>query len=169
MGAERAVAEAVGTRDRDAQHETSGGLPRTSLTAASRILERLSGVRQTKPGVWQARCPAHEDRSPSLRITELADGRVLMHDYAGCATEDVLAAIGLTLADLFDKPIGGAIKSQPSGISPRDLIGLVDEEAFVVGLLGAYLTEHQDISAVGWERLRLAVARLGRARELVGG
>jgi hypothetical protein len=48
----------------------------------------------------QAQCPAHDDRTPSLSITE-ADGKVLLHCHAGCEIEDVLAAIGLEKGDLF--------------------------------------------------------------------
>lgn len=46
-------------------------------------------------------CPAHDDRTPSLSIRRTADGRVLLHCFAGCRTDDVLAALGLTWADLF--------------------------------------------------------------------
>jgi hypothetical protein len=44
-----------------------------------------------------ARCPAHEDGSPSLSLTE-RDGRVLVHCHAGCeqtAVIDALRARGL--------------------------------------------------------------------------
>jgi hypothetical protein len=49
--------------------------------------------------MWQ--CPAHDDRNPSLSVSAGADGRVLLHCHAGCAVEDVLSALGLTLADLM--------------------------------------------------------------------
>jgi hypothetical protein len=39
-----------------------------------------------------ARCPAHEDRHPSLSLSE-RDGRVLVHCHAGCAQADVIAAL----------------------------------------------------------------------------
>jgi len=45
-------------------------------------------------------CPAHEDKTPSLAISE-TDDRVLIHCFAGCETDDVIATIGLSLADLF--------------------------------------------------------------------
>jgi hypothetical protein len=64
------------------------------------LLGRLEGVSRTASGRL-ARCPAHEDRTPSLSITEGADGRILLHCWAGCKTADVLAALGLGWSDLF--------------------------------------------------------------------
>lgn len=69
------------------------------MTAAI-LLDRLDGVRATGSGRWIARCPAHQDRSPSLSVRELGDGTILLHDFAGCAAHEVLAAVGLSLADL---------------------------------------------------------------------
>lgn len=46
-------------------------------------------------------CPAHSDTRPSLVVTA-RDGRILLRCFAGCRTSDVLAAIGLRFADLFD-------------------------------------------------------------------
>jgi hypothetical protein len=48
-----------------------------------------------------ARCPAHEDRSPSLSVAEGSDGRALVYCFSGCETRDIIAAIGLTWSDLF--------------------------------------------------------------------
>lgn len=47
------------------------------------------------------RCPAHNDRSPSLSVKEGADGRALVHCFAGCSIQEVCAALGLTIRDLF--------------------------------------------------------------------
>jgi putative DNA primase/helicase len=41
---------------------------------------------------WMARCPAHEDRGPSLAIRE-ADGKILLHCHAGCEQRDVIDAL----------------------------------------------------------------------------
>lgn len=53
---------------------------------------------------WIARCPAHEDRTASLSIGVGDDHRVLLHCFAKCAPEDIVAAKGLTMADLFPAP-----------------------------------------------------------------
>ena len=41
---------------------------------------------------WMARCPAHEDRNPSLSIREV-DGKVLVHCHAGCTQRAVIDAL----------------------------------------------------------------------------
>ena len=63
----------------------------------------LVEARRTGSG-WQARCPAHRDRSPSLSIARGDAGRVLIHCHAGCAVPVILQAAGLRMADLFDGP-----------------------------------------------------------------
>ena len=47
-------------------------------------------------------CPAHEDHEPSLSVSQGEDGRVLITCHAGCAPENVVAAVGLTMRDLFE-------------------------------------------------------------------
>ena len=55
---------------------------------------------------YTARCPAHEDRNPSLSLRKGDDGRTLLRCHAGCPTGAVAAAVGLTMSDLFpDSPI----------------------------------------------------------------
>lgn len=49
------------------------------------------------------RCPAHEDSNPSLSINADDGGKVLLKCHAGCSAEEVVAAISLTMTDLFPK------------------------------------------------------------------
>lgn len=53
-----------------------------------------------------AQCPAHHDRTPSLSVKQAPD-KVLLNCFAGCLAEEVVAALDLTLADLFDDGGGG--------------------------------------------------------------
>jgi hypothetical protein len=57
---------------------------------AETIARALNGRRCGRG--WSARCPAHDDRSPSLSITQ-RDGRVLVHCHAGCRQEAVIDAL----------------------------------------------------------------------------
>ena len=59
---------------------------------AERIAKALGG---RKVGVdWMARCPAHDDRKPSLAIRDADDGKVLVRCHAGCDQARVIAALG---------------------------------------------------------------------------
>jgi hypothetical protein len=69
------------------------------------VLALLESVQRNGRG-WIARCPAHEDRKPSLSIEEGND-KVLLHCHARCSPEAVVKAIGLTMADLFARRNGG--------------------------------------------------------------
>ena len=47
-------------------------------------------------------CPAHiNDTTHSLRVSECADGTVLVKCLRGCASKTVLAGLGIELRDLF--------------------------------------------------------------------
>jgi putative DNA primase/helicase len=70
--------------------------------ALERVLARVKGVRRTGDE-WEGLCPAHEDTVPSLSIGG-KNGKVLLCCHAGCSPEQVVAKMGLTMADLFDAP-----------------------------------------------------------------
>jgi hypothetical protein len=83
----------------DRKSNTSGSHAITA-SPAQQLLPRLEGVVTTAKG-WRARCPAHGGRSASLAITEGDNSTLLLHCFAGCATHEVLAAVGLQVGDLF--------------------------------------------------------------------
>jgi putative DNA primase/helicase len=58
---------------------------------AAAIAEALGGRRASRG--WIARCPAHDDRVPSLSIAAADDGNVLVRCHAGCDQERVIAAL----------------------------------------------------------------------------
>ncbi|MDW8356793.1 toprim domain-containing protein [Thermus sp.] len=70
------------------------------MTALEHILYHTR-ARPSGPGRWQGLCPAHEDRTPSLSIRLTPDGLILLHCFAGCPTEAILAALNLGWRDLF--------------------------------------------------------------------
>jgi hypothetical protein len=62
-----------------------------------RLVERLDGRWLSRGGM--CRCPAHDDRTPSLTV-RAGDRQLLLHCFAGCETEDVIRALrGLRLLD----------------------------------------------------------------------
>lgn len=50
---------------------------------------------------WSARCPAHEDRNPSLSVSVGDDGRALVHCHAGCSAQNIVQALGLKMTDIM--------------------------------------------------------------------
>ena len=58
---------------------------------AETIARALGGHRAGT--TWMARCPVHEDRSPSLSITTGNDGKVLVRCHAGNDQRDLIAAL----------------------------------------------------------------------------
>ena len=49
---------------------------------------------------YTACCPAHDDKKPSLAITE-KDNKILLKCWSGCTTQDIVGSMGLQLKDLF--------------------------------------------------------------------
>jgi hypothetical protein len=72
------------------------------------FLDHFSNVRQVGPDRYRAECKAHASTSKQSVSIWLPPELRLIHDFGGCATEDTLAAAGLTLSDLYRD---GATKS----------------------------------------------------------
>ncbi len=76
------------------------------MSAAQVLLSRCEKVRQVRTrgnftASFDCCCPAHDDRSPSMNVDVTADGRVLVICRAECSIGDIVASVGLKLADLF--------------------------------------------------------------------
>lgn len=135
---------------------------------AELILDRLEGVREAGTGRWLARCPAHEDRSPSLSVRETSDGTVLIHDFAGCSPADILAAVGLELKDLFpEKPEHRkpAIRDYRHVHAARDALKLLAHESLVTLTAADNIARGIILTDADRERLALAAARIRAIRE----
>ncbi len=86
------------------------------MTPLDIVLARLGDYKKSAKG-FTAKCPAHGDTTPSLSISEGADGKVLLHCHAGCSLEAILGALGLTAADLFSK---GSDRSERKMVATYD-------------------------------------------------
>lgn len=71
-------------------------MTRLSEWSAEEVASRLSGSGKSKSrrsgGQWEAPCPSHDDRTPSLRLTN-KDGKLLWHCLAGCTSDEVRQAL----------------------------------------------------------------------------
>jgi hypothetical protein len=130
------------------------------------LLSRLDGVRRTGTGRWIARCPAHDDRTPSLSIRELDDGRILLYCFGGCAVGDVLAAVGLDFDALFpERPIGDR-KPERRPFAAIDALRCLAFEGLVVLLAAKDIRAGKALSDEDIERLAVAAARIDAALEV---
>lgn len=133
-------------------------------TPIDKVLVRLTGVRRCGSG-WIARCPAHEDRTPSLTLRETADGTALLHCFGGCDPADVVAAIGLTLSDLFPGRRSPRSCIAP-GVSFADLRHALEVERLVVLIVQSDLERGRAVRPEDLERAELARRRIRAARAL---
>jgi putative DNA primase/helicase len=70
-----------------APHRVRGG-----VMTLHEMLSRLTGVR-AHAGYYTARCPAHDDRTSSLSIRPVCNGKLLLKCFAGCGWRAVIAAL----------------------------------------------------------------------------
>ncbi len=76
--------------------------------SAERLLERLDKVKPVRgkhPQNWVACCPSHDDKTPSLAVSETADGQVLINCWAGCTWKQIAEAAGVDQNELFAREL----------------------------------------------------------------
>lgn len=119
-----------------------------------KLLPRLAKVREVASSQWVARCPAHADQHPSLRIRELNDGKVLVKCWAGCSAQDVCGAVGLTLRDLF---VSDGYQRQPRSPSLKAQL----HEHLIVQIGAIFQRQGIELSPEDRARYEQAKRRLG--------
>lgn len=126
------------------------------------LLSRLERVRQTGPGRWIARCPAHEDRSPSLSVRELPDGRVLVHCFGGCGADQIVGAAGIGLEELFPPKAAGSdhVRGERRPFMPADVFEIARQEIGVAAIVACDMRAGRTISEADYGRLLTCVERL---------
>lgn len=128
------------------------------------LLARLEGVRQTGSDQWLARCPAHDDSDPSLSIRETGDGTILIHDFAGCSPDDITAAVGLELSDLFPpRPQGHRRKPDRRPFPAADILRCLTSEITFLIVIANDLERGDVLSDQDRERLRICASRFRAA------
>jgi hypothetical protein len=135
------------------------------------LLSRLNGVKAGHGrSSWNSRCPAHEDRSPSLSVRLMDDGRILIHCFAGCDTESVLDAVGMAFTDLFAEPLSREyLPKIHRPFSADDALRCLAEESSVVAIAASDITLGKPLTDVDAERVATAAGRIATALEVVYG
>lgn len=128
------------------------------------FISRLEKVKQTKPDSWVACCPAHPDKNPSLAVRELDDGRVLIYCRAGCATRDIIAAVGLEFSDLYPPKLTDTfIKSERKPFNAADILKIIALEVTVVEIAANMMLADGKLKENDFERLQTASERINAA------
>lgn len=74
------------------------------MNRAVELLHSKIVVTHQRGDEFDGRCPAHHDRSASLTFAPGEHGGAVLHCHAGCPTQTVLEAIGLSFADISPEP-----------------------------------------------------------------
>ena len=134
------------------------------------LLDRLESIQKAGKG-WRARCPACGGHNRKLAATEADNGAILLHCFAGCRASDVLAAIDLTLADLFPERILPTTPEERRVVRQRmresgwraalDVLGF---EGTIVLIAGEQIATGEALTPPDLARLRQAVESIQGAR-----
>ena len=126
------------------------------------VRDRLGEVIETRTG-WRARCPVHQGRSRTSLSMREGHAAVLLHCFAGCTLEEVCAALGLAVRDLFWDSSGDCYPRRQARRPARE--GLRQPRQEAIDLYGLKLDllraadqlifSARDISIDGWTDERL--------------
>lgn len=131
----------------------NGAYAPTGSACLQNVLSRLDKVKPAGAKGWKACCPAHDDKSPSLTVSETSDGTVLVKCWAGCSAQLIVEAIGLELRHLF--PNNQRQRTGPSKAA-------INHERTIY-LIGAEQLQKGELAGEDLERFNLAKQRLGVA------
>ena len=140
--------------------------------SAEALLQRLDAVQKSGTG-WRARCPACGGTSRKLSVTE-SDGRILAHCFGGCRGDEVLAAVGLSWADLHPPRHWPQSREEreharrairEAGITSA--VEVLALESAVIEAAGRQLQSWQCLSVEDDNRLSEAVERVSGARNIL--
>ena len=137
---------------------------------AGKLLHHLDSVKETGAGKWVARCPAHDDKNPSLSIKEINDGTLLLKCWSGCTAAEIVGAVGLELSDLFPKRDNFDHRHAPKGQTrpwtALDVLRALLHEVTIVAVCAGRLN-NAGLSPEDSARLALATQRLWAAGSAV--
>lgn len=134
---------------------------RLGTVGVEAVLALLDSVRKSGDG-WIAKCPAHDDRNPSLKISiNSANGNILLHCKAGCSFTEICSALGLKPQQLFwdSRPIEA---TAPKAEMRERVAGVMHEALVVLAAARDWTYGH----SVDRERVLQAARELDRQSRL---
>lgn len=136
------------------------------------LLARLDRVRQYGKG-WRCDCPVGHSSRGTLSVAVGDDGRVLLKCFVGCSASEVLAALGMSIGDLFPErmhdttPLGRAQRREAmQAANVAAAVAVLDREALVVLAAAGTLQRGSALTGADHDRLALAAQRVHDVREM---
>lgn len=131
-----------------------------------KLLNRLNKVKRTGDGKYMACCPAHQDRSPSLAINDLGDGRILLNCFSSCDTYSILRSIGLEWADVMpESTIDHNLKPVKQIIYAAEALVLLRHETQVILAIAYEMKKNKTVDDEITKRLEKAMQIIHKASE----
>lgn len=132
------------------------------------LLSRLKKVKSTGKHRWICACPSHQDKSPSLAISVMEDGKALINCFAGCDTYSILQAVGLDWEAVFpEKATHQRQKPKKQILYASEALELIKFEAQIV-LASAYQMRRNALTSEDIERLELSMQRINKVAQDAG-
>lgn len=133
------------------------------------FLDRLEAVRELPNGEYQARCPAHEDRSPSLSIALGEDDRILIYCFAGCSIDRICRSINFEMSNLFPrKPVDHRYSKVSAQLRGATLLRSLAHEILIIEMYARAVRNQVELSERDHERMTLAIERIAEANNRIG-
>lgn len=151
-------------------------LSASPLELILRAHESVTGQRERRSGKsFRISCAACGTASPKVSITEAANGSILLHAFCGHSPQQVLEALGLTLASLFPlrdlRTMTPAERSQLRQLSLvtrwRAAIEVLRHEAWVLLVAANKLGDGEELTQEERARVRTAALKVFDAEEVL--
>lgn len=141
------------------------------MNPIDRILPGLTKARQRQPGQYSACCPAHDDKGPSLSVRETPEGAVLLHCFAGCTPDEITAALGLDMSDLFPprETPPNAPKRVARLLTAGQALELLADESNFIAITAANIGNRVKLTQDDIDRALLSAGRVQWMRDQVIG
>ena len=141
--------------------------PFDEIAARVEAPRRISAPRNlTRSLVCRCSNPDHDDKRPSMTVSETDDGRVLLHCFGGCSFEQMVSGLGLEPVDLIpehlrhDRTDGNRSPHKGPRFSPWAALQALAVDVIVVALCAAEIRRRGWLDDADLDALIQAEARI---------
>jgi hypothetical protein len=120
------------------------------------LLSRLEKVRPLGNGKFEACCPAHQDKKPSLGITLFDTDKIGLKCWAGCSVSEIVAAVGLELSSLMPESVDYKKGAKPPRFNKYELFDRLLHEVLILSQGIRFLHYGNKLESVDIDRINLA-------------